>query len=450
VSQQGKVIPTDDEAIDEHDTSTMSEPGTPTWTMKRLLVAFGALVLVAVATVACPHVVIQPFRPQDPRALALALGLVRWQTAITALCLAAAVVITIIIFRRPDRPKRRIARAAVLVAGCLITFATCLVARINVFERMFHSIGAPRFVSIDEAHLDATDMLVVIRSGSDARGYPVRALTYHHIVNDVVDGAPIAITYCSLCHTGMVWSRVVDGRTLRFHIGGINNQNMLMRDDETGTFWQQSTGLAISGPLAGRHLALALSDELSLSVFQREAPRGVVLAAVSEDSASYASADWERRMATRPSVTAPAGPLRPRDLVIGISVSGADRAFPLDLLDAPPSSPSAARPPLHDDVGDVPVILLVGEDGKSIRAFDARLEGRVVELYAAPGADWLDAETGRAWGFDGCSVTPPKLCLSHLPILRSYWFDWREHHPNTSVASAKGVRRSQPQKDNAP
>jgi hypothetical protein len=41
---------------------------------------------------------------------------------------------------------------------------------------------------------------------------------YHHIVNDTVNGVPIAVTYCTLCHTGLVWSRIVEGRLLHFNL----------------------------------------------------------------------------------------------------------------------------------------------------------------------------------------------------------------------------------------
>jgi hypothetical protein len=63
-----------------------------------------------------------------------------------------------------------------------------------------------------------------------------------------------------------VWGREVGGLILTFHLAGINNQNFLMRDEQTGTFWQQISGRAISGPLAGRSLQLIPSDELTLGL----------------------------------------------------------------------------------------------------------------------------------------------------------------------------------------
>ena len=89
-------------------------------------------------------------------------------------------------------------------------------------------------------------------------------------------GTPVVATYCTLCHTGLVWESTVDGRVLTFHLYGINNQNMLMRDRETGTWWQQSTGEAIQGPLRGRRLASVVHSEVTFAVFRGENPGGRV------------------------------------------------------------------------------------------------------------------------------------------------------------------------------
>ena len=69
-----------------------------------------------------------------------------------------------------------------------------------------------------------------------------------------------------------MFQRTVDGVALRFHLAGINNQNFLMRDEQTGTYWQQITGLAVSGPLAGRRLTLVPTDELSFALWKAERP----------------------------------------------------------------------------------------------------------------------------------------------------------------------------------
>src|SRR5579875_2132366 len=83
------------------------------------------------------------------------------------------------------------------------------------------------------------------------------------------------------------------GLTLTFHLAGINNQNFLMRDEQTGTFWQQISGRAVSGPLAGSQLELVYSDELTFALWRSEVTTGTVLKPVPRDAQEYATKDWD-------------------------------------------------------------------------------------------------------------------------------------------------------------
>ena len=93
-----------------------------------------------------------------------------------------------------------------------------------------------------------------------------------------------------------MWGSVVEGRRLTFHLVGINNQNFVMQDVETGTWWQQVSGEAILGPLKGRRLALVSSDQLTFGTWKSEAPNGRVLRP--DDGIAraglYAPAAWEQ------------------------------------------------------------------------------------------------------------------------------------------------------------
>src|SRR3974377_1219256 len=94
----------------------------------------------------------------------------------------------------------------------------------------------------------------------------------------------------------MVWGREVNGVRRTFHLAGINNQNFLMRDDETGTYWQQISGRAISGPLAGNALQLVPPDKLTFSLSKSEQPNGLVLKDVPNDVNGYAPKNWETKL----------------------------------------------------------------------------------------------------------------------------------------------------------
>jgi hypothetical protein len=228
-----------------------------------------------------------------------------------------------------------------------------------------------------------------------------------------------------------VWKRTVGGRTLSFHLAGINNQNFLMRDAETGTWWQQVSGKALFGPLAGQQLEFMRSDELTFGLLKQEAPEGLVLSPVAASEADYARKDWDTRVGKLPvSANLHGGELEPREQILGISVDGASRAYPL--------SAALKQSPLQDTLSGTPLVIVAGPDGKSLRAFLRRSGGAPIEFYqkAQPGS-WalLDSATGSEWNFQGCAVSGPASgqCLEPLPLLKDYWFDWRQYHPTTTV-----------------
>src|SRR3954454_17432718 len=142
---------------------------------------------------------------------------------------------------------------------------------------------------------------------------------------------------------------------LVFHLAGINNQNFLMRDEQTGTYWQQITGLAISGPLAGRRLTLVPAEELTYKLWTSEEPDGTVLQDVPALARNYAPQDWDVRMARAPVVISFAQTgIKARDLMLGISAFGASRAFPVPIV--------LEQKVIQDYVGGEPILLIVGPD----------------------------------------------------------------------------------------
>jgi hypothetical protein len=245
-----------------------------------------------------------------------------------------------------------------------------------------------------------------------------------------------------------VWTRTVNGRALHFHLAGINNQNFLMRDRETGTWWQQITGKAIYGPLQGAALEPVLSDELTFAEWRSESPSGWVLVPVAKYTKEYDS-NWEPEVAKLPVVISfPGTELNSRDVVIGLTVHGVPRAYPWETL--------VKQSPVLDRVNGVPLLLALGADGKSFRVFVARIDGQDAEFFlqansqpsnAQPGdaqpsgaaekKEWslLDTSTGSQWNFQGCATAGPAAgkCLERVLALKDYWFDWRNYHPETTV-----------------
>lgn len=223
---------------------------------------------------------------------------------------------------------------------------------------------------------------------------------------------------------------------LHFHLAGINNQNFIMRDEETGSWWQQVTGEAIFGPLKGKKLRPVFLDELTFGLWKQEQPRGRVLRPDEkiQQAGQYAPANWEERMSKVRVVTSANldQALEPRTLVIGVKVNDMARAYPFESL--------LKQSPIIDEIGPVPIVVILGEDRKSIRAFERTVDGRKLELFIKPNASPLrlvDAETASEWDFTGKAVDGPLTGrqLARVSVLDDYWFDWKTYNPNTQVYS---------------
>ena len=231
-----------------------------------------------------------------------------------------------------------------------------------------------------------------------------------------------------------MWESTVDGRVLHFHLAGINNQNFIMRDEETGSWWQQVSGKAIHGPLQGRQLKSVFHDEISFAIWKREQPQGRVLKPDEHIAAldNYEAADWETRVGRMRVVegTDVDKRLAPRTLVIGVTVDGKSIAYPLSALQK--------QSPIIDMVGSTAIVLMLGDDHRSVRAFERTVDGRRLEFFQkTDGASFqlIDLETNSTWDFEGKAIAGPLAGrqLKKVFVLEDYWFDWRLYHPDTRI-----------------
>jgi len=253
-----------------------------------------------------------------------------------------------------------------------------------------------------------------------------------------------------------------------------------MRDKETGTWWQQITGKAIYGPLKGAVLELVPYDELTFGEWKSEVSDGKVLAEVPKYTKKYDS-DWEPEVAKLPVVISfPGTELKSRDVVVGLELQGASRAYPWDAL--------VKQSPVVDHVNGTPLLVAVAPDQKSFRVFVSRIDGKDAEFFlqrepaepadaakssprktdapteknstapppvvatathasssatetsaakSDPPKPWvlLDTATASEWNFQGCAISGPAQgkCLDRVPALKDYWFDWRNYHPDTTI-----------------
>ena len=144
------------------------------------------------------------------------------------------------------------------------------------------AIDAPTFRKVGtESGLDAREPVIALEiDGAAPRAYPVRYLMWHEIVNDSVAGVPVAVTFCPLCNSGIVFDRRLDGAVLDFGVSGkLRHSDMIMYDRQTESWWQQAIGEGIVGRYAGAELDQIPAWMESWERFRSRNPDGLVLAA---------------------------------------------------------------------------------------------------------------------------------------------------------------------------
>jgi hypothetical protein len=155
-----------------------------------LWLAYSLSALSAIALFFVPFFIIHPFRYQAPRALLLAMAFRQRAPLGTLVAALACFVLAVVLWRTIGRWRK------FLLAVTLIVVAFCAVmARLNHFEWMFHPIADAQFQAQSASKLDPKEMIMAVNLAGDARAYPISQMAYHHILNDVVGGVPIAVTY---------------------------------------------------------------------------------------------------------------------------------------------------------------------------------------------------------------------------------------------------------------
>lgn len=158
------------------------------------------------------------------------------------------------------------------------------------------ALSDPEFLTADqESRISPREPVITLEiEGEIPRAYPIRYLTWHEIVNDDVGDVPVAVTFCPLCNSGMVFDRRVNGELRSFGVSGkLRNSDMVMYDRETESWWQQAVGQGIVGVHTGDQLVQLAAWMESWAEFTARNPQGLVMA----------EPDWNRRYGRNPYVS---------------------------------------------------------------------------------------------------------------------------------------------------
>ncbi len=306
------------------------------------------------------------------------------------------------------------------------------------------SIDEPRFITVGEADqwLEASEPVILFRHEGQARIYPLQILTWHEIVNDQFSGLPIAVTYCPLCNTGMVFDRRFYDEVLELGVSGrLIYSNMIMYDRQTESWWIQATGQGIAGKFAGQRLRLLPSGMLSWADAREAYPEAEVLSRDTGHRRNYGRNPYagydsaERPFLYRGPEVVPAGS-NPMERVLTVYHGEAVEAVPYSLLEregvveleldgrrvvvfwqsGTASALDAQRVPEGRDVG-------------SAAAYYAEIAGRSVS-FERYNDRIRDRDTGSTWDIAGRAVDGDLAgaVLEQALSVEHFLFSYRAFH----------------------
>lgn len=313
------------------------------------------------------------------------------------------------------------------------------------------AIDRPRFVGVAEGDrfLEAPEPVAAVELGGAAKAYPIRILVWHEIVNDRLGGRPIAVTYCPLCNSTVVFDRRLGDRVLDFGTtGNLRNSDLVMYDRQTESWWQQLTREAVVGELSGEELSAIPSQLLSWAQFKRLHPNGTVLSTETGHDRPYGEnpyAGYDRPDSAPFAFAGPTDDRLPAKERVAAVRTGPESAVVY------PFSRLAREAAVEDEIGGRPVVVFFDPSvaspldeaavagGRPVGAaavFGRRAAERTLSFEPGPEpGTFRDTQTGSRWAMDGRAINGPLdgEQLAQLVSDDQFWFALAAFFPEAEI-----------------
>src|SRR5690606_4077898 len=251
----------------------------------------------------------------------------------------------------------------------------------------------------DRIYSDDTEVVGFIDENGNTICYPVYEMVMpRHILNDTFGGKPLLVSFCAACRSTMLYNPVVDGQRLTFEVLGVHRRNMIIRDIQTGTVWQQGTGEAMYGKLTGKQLEFYFYLQTTLTDWIKQNPNTFI--AKESDNVRKSFVPKDRLMKVLKKVTetfiAPGKTdltgLPAREKIWGLELNGQSKAYPISEL-------------------------------KKVTEITDNLGGVEIQIRYNPNDNQVNGTV--------LTTNEPLKFQNH------WWFGWKEFHPDTEIWKAK-------------
>lgn len=199
------------------------------------------------------------------------------------------------------------------------------------------SIDKPAFLNADDVnYLKDKDRILGIVVGEkgkeEARAYPIRILNWHEIVNDEISGKAVAVTYCPLCGSGIVYAADFEGKAHKFGVSGLlYNSDVLLFDRQTETLWSQILSKGVSGKWVNKKLDVIQSAHTSWASWKEQYPKTKVLSNKTGFDRDYSRSpygSYDKDVGTYFPVAFKSKRYHPKERVLGVTINDKQKVYP--------------------------------------------------------------------------------------------------------------------------
>lgn len=315
--------------------------------------------------------------------------------------------------------KAGVGLALVLVAVVFYFFNYRFLA-----EKMFYQPQHKIFVSSSSNKIPKKNLVLGVNINGEAKAYPLELIGYHHQVRDTVGGAPVMITYCTVCRTGRVFNPMLEGKLETFRLVGMDHFNAMFEDATTKSWWRQVNGEALVGPRAGQMLEELPAEQMRLAAWLEQYPNTLIMQPDStfqkeyDDLQNYDEGRGASSLTRTDSLS-----WRDKSWIVGVQLGTQARAYDWNEL--------LARRVLNDTLNGVALAVAVEKDSASFHVWQRDSLTFQCDAY---GVSLTDEQTHSSWNWKGECIAGP-LQGRKLQVLQAYqefWHSWRTFRPHTT------------------
>lgn len=310
------------------------------------------------------------------------------------------------------------------------------------------AIFQPKYEQQSEASkwLNDKEPVIAVEIDNEARAYPLSILIWHEIANDKLGDVPVAVTFCPLCYSALVYDRRILGMRPYFGVSGLlRNSDLVMYDDVSESFWQQFTGEAIVGEMVGNELIQIPSQIISFKQFKEAYTDGNVLSKETGYNKEYGKNPYVGYddMDQKPFLYDgdEDDRLPPNEKVIAIKEEGIYKAYPYSI--------TFEKKVINDKIESKSIVVFHGSgavsalddkiiaDSKEVGStgvFNPVVDGKILTFRYENGY-FFDVQTESTWDVTGKAISGKDKGkqLERVPHGDYFAFAWFAFMPDTEI-----------------